>query len=221
VAVERWATFDCYGTLVDWNGGIGDELARLFGEDRREELLRRYHALEPLIQRDGSLPYREVLTRALAAVSAEAGLDLPDDELDALARSLPAWPVFPEVPAALAEARARGWRLALLSNTDRDLIEASREAIGVPFELAVVAGEIRSYKPGLGHWRAFSHETGADPAGHVHVGASRFHDIAPALELGLPVVWINRLGEPAEPAPTRELPDLSALPDVLDELVPA
>ena len=219
--MERWATFDCYGTLVDWNGGIGDELARLFGEDRREELLRRYHVLEPLVQRDGSLPYREVLSRTLAGVSVEAGLDLPDHELDALSRSLPRWPVFPEVPAALAEARARGWRLAILSNTDRDLIEASMRAIGVPFELAVVAGEIGSYKPDLGHWRAFSDQTDADPAGHVHVGASLFHDVEPALGLGLPVVWINRLDETGEPRPTRELPDLSRLPETLDELAAA
>jgi len=218
--VARWATFDCYGTLVDWNGGIGDELARLFGEDRREELLRRYHVLEPVIQRDGSLAYREVLERTVAAVSVEAGLDLPEHELDALARSLPGWPVFPEVPAALAEARARGWRLAILSNSDRDLIEASMQAIGVPFELAVVAGEVRSYKPQLGHWRAFSDETEADPDRHVHVGASLFHDVAPALDLGLAVVWINRLGETGEPSPTRELPDLAGLPDALDELVP-
>ena len=219
--MARWATFDCYGTLVDWNGGIGDELARLFGEDRRQELLRRYHVLEPVIQRDGSLPYREVLGRSLAAVSVEAGLDLPEHELDALSRSLPGWPVFPEVPAALAEARTRGWRLAILSNSDRDLIEASMQAIGVPFELAVVAGEIRSYKPQLGHWRRFSEETDADPDRHVHVGASLFHDVAPALDLGLPVVWINRLGETGEPRPTRELTDLSGLPDTLDELVEA
>ena len=219
--MARWATFDCYGTLVDWNGGIGDQLARLFGEDRREELLRRYHVLEPKVQRDGSLPYREVLERTLAAVSVEAGLDLPERELDALSRSLPSWPVFPEVPAALADARARGWRLAILSNSDRDLIEASMRAIGVPFELAVVAGEVRSYKPQLGHWRAFADQTDADPERHVHVGASLFHDVAPALDLGLLVVWINRLGETGEPRPTRELPDLSRLPDTLDELVSA
>jgi 2-haloacid dehalogenase len=219
--VERWATFDCYGTLVDWNAGIGDELARLFGEDRRAELLRRYHVLEPMVQRGVSLSYREVLARTLAGVSVEAGLDLPEHELDALARSLPAWPVFPEAPAALAEARARGWRLAILSNSDPDLIEASMEAIGVPFELAVTAGEIGSYKPETGHWRVFSERTDADRARHVHAGASLFHDVAPALELGLPVIWINRLGESGAPPPPPELPDLSRLPATLDELVAA
>src|ERR671911_381653 len=140
--MERWATFDCYGTLVDWNAGLGAELARLFGDERRDELLAAYHALEPVIERDGSLAYREVLVRTLVGIADGAGLGLPEGERDALGRSLPSWPVFPEVPAALDEARARGWKLAILSNTDQDFIEASRRAIGVPFELAIVAGEI-------------------------------------------------------------------------------
>ncbi len=219
--MERWATFDCYGTLVDWNGGIGDELARLFGGDRRVELLAAYHALEPVIEHDGSLPYREVLARTLVCVAEGSGLDLPEGERDALGRSLPGWPVFPEVPGALREARARGWRLAILSNSDRDLIDTSAERIGVPFDRTIVAGEIGTYKPDHGHWHAFRDQSGAHPAGHVHVAASLFHDVAPATALGLPTVWINRLGEAPGPAPTRELPDLSALPDTLDELVPA
>jgi 2-haloacid dehalogenase len=128
--------------------------------------------------------------------------------------------VFPEVPAVLTEVRERGWRLVVLSNTDRDLIEASLAAIGVPFDGAVVASEIGSYKPAHGHWRAFAQSTGADPARHVHVAQSHFHDIVPADELGIPSVWINRQGETHQPAPTRELPDLRGLPDVLDELVP-
>jgi 2-haloacid dehalogenase len=216
---DRWATFDCYGTLVDWNAGIGGELARLFGEERREELLAAYHALEPVIQRDGALTYREVLARTLAGVAAEAGVDLPGHELDALGRSLPEWPVFPEVRTALTEARSRGWRLAFLSNSDREFIDASSQAIGVPFDLAIVAGEIGSYKPAHGHWQAFEREVGRPP--DVHVAQSHFHDVVPAVALGIPVVWINRLGETGEPRPTRELSDLSQLPDTLDELVAA
>jgi 2-haloacid dehalogenase len=216
---ERWATFDCYGTLVDWNAGIGHELARLFGEERREELLGAYHASEPIVQRDGMLPYREVLARTLAGVAEEAGIDLPAGERDALGRSLPSWPVFPEVPAALAEARGRGWKLAALSNTDRDFIDASLRAIGVPFERAIVAGEIGSYKPAHGHWRAFERDVGRLP--DVHVAQSHFHDVVPSLALGIPVVWINRLGERGDPPPTRELPDLAPLPETLEELAPA
>jgi 2-haloacid dehalogenase len=210
--MERWATFDCYGTLIDWNGGIGRELERLFGAGQTAELLHRYHEVEPELQRarpDAS--YREILTQALPLLA-----PLPAEEHDALARSLPGWQPFPEVPAALEDARARGWKLAILSNTDRDFVEASLGHIGVPFELAIVASEIGSYKPDHGHWRAF--RECVSPEAHVHVGASLFHDVAPAAELGIPTIWINRLGEEAEPQPDVELHTLTGLGDALDSL---
>jgi 2-haloalkanoic acid dehalogenase type II len=206
---ERWVTFDCYGTLIDWNRGIRRELARAFGEDRADELLERYHELEPELEADGSRSYREVLTEAMRRLGAPAG------EEEALAESLPSWQPFPEVPQALDEARERGWQLGILSNTDRDFIDASMRLLGVPFALAIVASEIGSYKPGLGHWRAFEERTGRLP--DVHVAASLFHDIAPANELGLPSVWINRLGEKPGPRPTIELPTVTGLADSLEE----
>ena len=211
---ERWATFDCYGTLIDWNAGIRGQLARVFGENRGDELLARYHELEPEIEAEHpSLPYRGVMAEAMRR------LGVPPADEDALASSLPGWPVFPEVPEALAEARARGWRLAILSNSDRDLLEASQKRIGVPFDLAIVAGEIGSYKPAHGHWERFYAESGAEPERHVHVAQSHFHDIVPAGELGIRSVWINRLGERRDPPPTRELRDLAPLPETLDDLV--
>jgi 2-haloalkanoic acid dehalogenase type II len=209
VAGERWVTFDCYGTLIDWNGGIRAELARVFGEDRADELLERYHELEPELEADGKRSYREVLTESMRRLGA------PPEYADALARSLLDWRPFPEVPEALAEARGRGWRLAILSNTDRDFIDASIERIGVPFELAIVASEIGSYKPALGHWRAFEQEAGRLP--DVHVAASLFHDIGPANELGLASIWINRLAETPGPRATSEQPDLRGLADRLEE----
>jgi 2-haloacid dehalogenase len=212
--MTRWATFDCYGTLIDWNGGIRTELARVFGEERADEQLHRYHALEPELEADGQLTYREVMTEAMRRLGAPVG-----DE-SGLAESLPRWRPFPETRAALEEARSRGWRLAILSNTDPDFIEASKRLIGVPIDETVVASEIGSYKPAKGHWEEFSRRTGADPERHVHVAASLFHDVAPASELGLPTVWINRLGEAPEPPPTRELPDLTRLAETLDSLIP-
>jgi 2-haloacid dehalogenase len=200
--VNRWATFDCYGTLVDWNAGIRAVVG--------DELLARYHELERDVEAEQpTLSYRGVMAEVLRR------LGLAD--VDALARSLPEWPVFPEVPDALSEARDRGWKLAILSNTDRDFIEESIAKIGVPFELAIVASEIGSYKPAPGHWQAFERQTGRLP--DVHVGASYFHDVVPANRFGIPTVWINRLAEYAEPPPTRELRDLSRLPETLDELV--
>ena len=207
---DRWVTFDCYGTLIDWNGGIRAELARVFGEERADEQLERYHELEPELEADGTRSYREVLTEAMRRLGA------PEGEEDALAGSLPQWRPFPEVPEALAEASTQGWKLAILSNTDRDYIEASMERLGVPFEVAIVASEIGSYKPGLGHWRAFQARTGRAP--DVHVAASLFHDIGPANELGLPSVWINRLGERPGPQPTKEQPDLTNLAVALEEI---
>jgi 2-haloacid dehalogenase len=211
--VERWATFDCYGTLVDWNGGIARELARIFGEGEADAKLAGYHRLEPAVEEEEpALAYREVMARVLERLGA------PEEERGALGASLPGWAVFPEVPGALEQARARSWRLCILSNTDRDLIDASIAAIGVPFDESIVASEIGSYKPAHGHWRTFEQNKGRLP--DVHVAASLFHDVAPTTELGIPCIWINRLREsPDGYAPARELPTLAGLAEALDELV--
>jgi 2-haloacid dehalogenase len=215
VARDRWATFDCYGTLIDWNGGIRSVLVRVFGEVRADVQLERYHDIEPALQVGGERSYREVMRETMRELGSTEG-----DE-DALAEALPSWTPFPEVRAALEETRARGWKLAVLSNTDRDFIEESLTQIGVPFELAIVASEIGSYKPAHRHWLRFFDETGASRETHVHVAQSYFHDIVPARELGLRSIWINRYREQYQPPPARELPDLSRLPETIDELVAA
>src|SRR2546426_3750109 len=203
-AREKWATFDCYGTLIDWNAGVASVIG--------DELLPRYHEVERQVQaEDPARSYRDVMTETMRRLGAE--------EPEQLARSLPGWRAFPEVKPALESVRRRGWKLAILSNTDRDFIDASLRTIGVAFELAVVASEIGSYKPAHGHWLAFERRTGRPP--DVHGAASHFHDIAPATELGLPTVRINREHEAAEPRPTRELRDLGRLPETLDGLVSA
>jgi 2-haloacid dehalogenase len=217
--MSRWATFDCYGTLIDWNAGICGVLEGFFGAERAPGLLARYHALEPDVQAEAYRSYAEVLTITLERLAAEAGLSTPEGETGALAQSLPDWPAFPEVSRALTELRDRGWNLAILSNTDHALITASQKTLGVPFDIVVTAEDVGSYKPAHGHWERFFELTTADRAHHVHVGASLFHDVAPARELGLKIVWINRLGEDADPEPDRELPDLATLPDTLEELL--
>ena len=217
--MDRWATFDCYGTLIDWNGGIGRELERLFGVNAVARLLHGYHELEREVQREQpASSYRDVLAVTLARLAERERLALPAGAEGALGDSLPSWEPFPEVRDSLEDARARGWKLAILSNTDRDFIDASLARIGVPFELAVVASEIGSYKPAHEHWRAFASRV--DAAVHVHVGASLFHDVVPAQELGLPTVWINRLGEHAAPQPDVELHTLTGLGAALDSLAP-
>jgi 2-haloacid dehalogenase len=224
--MSRWATFDCYGTLIDWNAGIGGVLEQLYGAEQAPTLLRRYHELEPEIQRDGYRSYSEVLALTLERLAGEVGYGIPEGEGGALAHSLPEWPPFPEAPKALEELRRRGWSLAILSNIDRALMVESEKRLGVPFELIVTADDVHSYKPAPGHWERFFEQTTAAKDRHVHVAASAFHDVAPANALGLKTVWISRGGadsfaHTADAEPDRELPDLSGLPDTLDELVPA
>ena len=217
---ERWATFDCYGTLIDWNGGIRAALAALWPDADTEALLERYHEIEPRVQLQGGIPYREVLHQALVLLAGDEELPLGAEDEYALAESLPTWKPFPEVPGALAELRGRGFQLAILSNTDPELLDASLERIGVPVDARVTAAEAGSYKPAPGHWEYFFEHTGAGREGHVHVAASLYHDIEPAAKLGLKAVWNNRLHEQSDLPRVGELKDLSRLPELLDEVVP-
>lgn len=217
---DRWASFDCYGTLIDWMSGIRDTLSELWPERDTELLLGTYHEIEPEVQRGRSIAYRQVLIEGLERLAHREGLELEEDDRAALADSLPTWPPFREVPSALGELRELGWKLAILSNTDPDLLDASLSLIGVPTDLRITAAEAGSYKPSHGHWNRFFDETRANRSRHVHVAASLFHDIAPCRDLGLTAVWINRLGERSELPRAAELPNLAALPETLEQLVP-
>ena len=214
-------TFDVYGTMIDWMGGIRAELARIWPDEDADRLLEHYHELEPRVEEGRAIAYRDVLAQTLALLASEHGLTLPEGDEGALGDSLPSWPPFPEVPGALAELRGRGFKLVPLSNTDPEFLAASFERIGVPIDGQITAADAGSYKPAPGHWERFFERYGADRDRHVHVAASLFHDIAPAEALGLEAVWINRLGETSDLPRAAELKDLSRLPEVLDELIPA
>ena len=219
--MTRWATFDCYGTLIDWDGGIRSCLASLWPDADAERLLERYHEIEPRVQQGSAIPYRDVLAQGLRVLADEEDLPLAPEDEGALAESLPSWRPFPEAPGALADLRGRGFNIVILSNTDPDLLAASIERIGVPVEGAITAAEAGSYKPAHGHWERFFERFEADREQHAHVGASVFHDLEPAAEPGLQAVWINRLHETSDAPRAAELKDLSRLPDVLESLVPA
>jgi 2-haloacid dehalogenase len=219
--MDRWATFDCYGTLIDWEGGIRVALSDLWPDADPHKLLARFHEIEPKVQVGTFLPYREVLAQALEGIAETEGLELRPLDREALAESLPAWPPFPEVRGSLEEIVSRNWRWAILSNTDPDLLAESIVSIGVQPDLVVTAHDAGSYKPAHGHWTVFRERSNADPSRHVHVAASLFHDLAPAAELGIPALWINRLGEKSDLRRAAELSDLAGLPDSLDGLVPA
>ena len=217
---DRWATFDCYGTLVDWLGGVRETMLRLWPDADGDALLEVYMRIEPGVQEGRGTPYCDVMAETMAGVADELGLTVHEGASHALADSLPSWRVFPDVPGSLTELRARGWRIAILSNTDPDLLEASIASIGVDVDDRVVASDIGSYKPAFGHWETFFRRTQADRSRHVHVAASLFHDIEPCAKLGLPAVWIDRLGESSMVPRSATLPDLTDLPDTLDRLAP-
>ncbi len=216
----EWVTFDCYGTLVDWERGITDALApHLPAGFDRQAIAARYIEIEKEVEAGEYLRYRDVLDRASRALLRERGTSLRDDEPSPVPASLASWPPFPEVPGALRALRERGYRLAILSNVDRDFLAASIERIGVAPDLAVTAEDAGSYKPARGHWRTFQERTGATPAVTVHVGASLYHDVLPASAMGFRTVFVSRRVTPLRGAtPTRIIEDLAPLPDVVDEL---
>jgi 2-haloacid dehalogenase len=217
---DRWATFDCYGTLIDWDRGIRRALERVWPEEDAGRLCTRYHEVELQAQAGREIPYRQVLREALAAIAEAEGVELPLGDEDALARSLPSWRPFPEVSASLAELRERGWRIGILSNSDPDLLDSSLTTIGVQVDVRITAAEARAYKPAFAHWDTFFRTTMADRARHVHVAASLYHDVEPCAQLGLPCVWINRLHESSDLPRAGELSHLGGLPSVLGALVP-
>ena len=220
MARAEWLTFDCYGTLIDWEGGLTDALAPFLGGSPDPRVLaRRYIEIEAQVEHEAYRPYREVLAVASGRLMRALGHPLPDGQEQVLPDSLPRWRPFAEVPETLRRLRGRRYRLAILSNVDRDLIDTSVPLLGVAPDLIVTAEDCRSYKPASGHWTLFQTRSGSGPERTVHIGASLFHDMVPAAALGYRTVFINRHNDPVTGAsPTRVLPDLRSLPETVEQL---
>ena len=211
----RWVTFDCYGTLIDWERGITDALLPLLHSPLdRSELARRYITVEAKVEGGPYRRYRDVLDDAGRSLLASLGVNAPSP----LRASLPSWRAFPEVPGALAELRRRGRKIAILSNVDRDLIASSITKLRLEPDLLVTAEDCGSYKPAPWHWRMFAERSGAGPEITIHVGASQYHDMRPAAALGYRTVFVDRHGELLKTSPTRVIRDLATLPDAVDDL---
>jgi 2-haloalkanoic acid dehalogenase type II len=220
--MRRWdvLTFDCYGTLIDWEKGIGDAFrataAQTGGVDA-DAALRAYHEIEPVVQAETFRSYREVLTETARRVAARVGWSLPADRAGFLADSLPSWPPFPDTNAALERLAAAGYRLGILSNVDDDLLAGTRRLLAPRFDLdlIVTAQQVRSYKPAAPHFETARKRIGGQR--WLHVAQSLFHDIAAARAFGIPAVWINRRGQRPD-GPTgaeAEFPTLAAFADWL------
>jgi len=208
-------TFDCYGTLIDWENGIEDAFAEAAREDgvrlRREDVLRTYASTEPVVERGPWRPYREVLDETAARVAHALGWRRADTTF--LATSLPDWKPFPDTNEALERLRDAGYQLGILSNIDDDLLARTRRHFTVGFDLIVTAQQVRSYKPAHAHF-----ETARASIGDrrwLHAAQSNFHDIAPATELGIPNAWVNRRSESGGVKPTLEVRDLIDLANLL------
>ena len=212
-------TFDCYGTLIDWEKGIvaafQREAARLGRVLDAEAIVAAYHAEEPAVESEAYRPYRGVLTKTAQRVASRLALHIEPDRAGFLAESLPQWPPFADTNAAL-ERLVKRYRLGILSNVDDDLLAATRRLFTVRFDLIVTAEQVGSYKPSHGHflearWRA-------GEARWLHAAQSYFHDVLPASALEIPVAWVNRKQEQPDaggPLPTLEVADLTELADRL------
>ena len=197
---DRWLTFDCFGTLIDWRHGIRTTGELLF-PGHGEAFLDAYSALEAEVETEGSFRrYRAVLTETTRRVARRLSLDLKADDATALVSTIPYWPPFADVGPALRELRRDGWKCALLTNCDRDIIALTQRRLPVPFDAVVTAEDVSAYKPNPAHFHLFQSTFGASADQWIHVAQSYFHDIKPTSELGITRIWVNRQGEPDDPS---------------------
>jgi 2-haloacid dehalogenase len=216
---DRWLTFDCYGTIADWNSCMLAALEPVAG-GVAGAMLAAYHRAESILEaRPRWHPYREVLTDGLGLAARRIGVTMPAGTSDAFVTAWPSMTVFPDVAEALGTLTSDGWKLAILTNCDDDLFADTVPRLPAEFELVVTAEQVRSYKPDLGHFRRFAELTGATPADWIHVANSWVHDILPASRVGLRSVWVDRdlTGHPAKFA-ERRVTAMRRLPDAVSDV---
>jgi len=225
-AAIRLISFDCYGTLIDWEHGLLSSLRVLLAAHGElppaDELLRTYAECEQAAERPPYRSYRDVLRTVVEEFGNRHGF-LPDPaERESLARSLPSWRPFDDTVAALARLAQR-YPLAICSNIDDDLFAPTARALEVSFAEVITAQTVRSYKPDPAHFAALLRRTGLPPGEILHVAQSRYHDIAPARAAGLRTVWMHRPSlrrdfgptPAADASPEFELPSMAALAAVM------
>ena len=218
----RWLTFDCYGTLIDWESGILAALKPLLAAHEKslsdDELLELYAELESKAESGEFLPYRRVLEEVVCGIGERLGFTPDEQEESTLAESLPHWPPFPDTVAALQRLATR-YKLAVISNVDDDLFAQTARLLQVPFAEVITAQQAGSYKPSVSNFRLALQRLQANPDEVLHVAQSLYHDILPARVVGLATVWVNRragrTGPGATPVataqPDLEVPDLKSL----------
>jgi 2-haloacid dehalogenase len=216
----RVLTFDCYGTLIDWEAGILSCLRPLLqshGHSLSDDQILELYAKFELDQESGQyIPYRRVLENVVRAFGQHLRFTPSTEEAATLPNSLKAWQPFPDTIAALRALKSR-YQLAIISNTDDDLFAQTAKLLQVPFDYVITAQQAGSYKPSHQNFELTLNRIGRSKREVLHVAQSRYHDIAPARELGLANIWINRgkhgsdATRPGNAQPDLELPDLASL----------
>jgi 2-haloacid dehalogenase len=215
-------TFDCYGTLIDWEAGLLAALSAPMTahgiEIGDDELLEAYARHEAALEGGRYLPYREVLGAALTGLLDEHGASPTADEVATVGGSVVDWPAFPDSPAALQRLHER-FRLGVITNCDDDLFAASQAKLGVTFDWVVTAQQAKRYKPNPRGFELMFERVGIPPTRILHVAQSLYHDHVPAKRLGLSTVWVDRRRDkagfgatpPAEATPDLTVPDMATL----------
>lgn len=218
-------TFDCYGTLIDWETGIFSALRPILSAHGKtlsdSVLLESYSELEAQAEQGDFRSYREVLQTVVRGFGQRLGFIPTDAEIRSLPESLSRWQPFPDTVAALRRLKSRD-KLAILSNVDDDLFAFTAPKLGVVFDHVVTAGQAKAYKPSLELFRLAQERMKVTPECWLHVGQSVYHDVLPAQSLGLATVWVNRpspragagAAKAAEGKPDLEVPDLRTLADL-------
>ena len=220
-------TFDCYGTLIDWERGMLDALRRVREHAGRRitdrQLLEAYATIEGRLEAGSYARYRDVLRGVMRELAQVLEVPPRHVDLDALAGSLPDWPPFPDTVESLTRLK-RHKKLGIISNTDRDLFAGTATHLEVPFDWVITAEDVESYKPSHRNFERALATMGIPKERVLHAAQSRFHDIAPARALGIACVWVNRRhGQDGEGAttpslaePDFEVHDLKSLADLVD-----
>jgi 2-haloacid dehalogenase len=221
-------TFDCYGTLIDWEGGILRALQPIFANRgisvADNELLERYGEIEAQLESGPYKPYRQILREIVAGLGLRYDFSPVANEMDALPDSLQYWQPFPDSVESLQRLK-KIYRLAIISNVDEDMFAASARQLEVPFDHVITATAVKSYKPSHNNFERALECIGLPREQVLHVAQSIYHDVVPARALGISSVWVNRRKGlsgsgatlPAEGRPDLEVPDLRSLADLLVE----
>jgi len=216
---DRWLTFDCFGTLIDWRHGIRTTGELLF-PGHGEAFVDAYIRFETEVEGEPSFKrYRAVLTEGTRRAAKHLGLDLKPDDATALVSTIPYWPPFGDVEPALGELRKEGWKFALLTNCDRDIIALTQRRLPASFDAVVTAEDVSAYKPSPAHFRLFQSTFGSSADAWIHVAQSYFHDIQPTHELGITRIWVNRHRAKDDPSlADAVIGGLNDLPDAVSRL---